>query len=122
MISGDGLHRIKLAGTCLGCCVLREVKSCLQEVSYFRRLLGKAMLEQCHLTLPIFPRVFIPHLDSLGHMVTTKCSILAHLEVGHEPSLCSLLLWLASAGHCKTSGEEYMREEAGKRVCSLPAE
>lgn len=30
---GDGLHRIKLAGTCLCCCVLLEVKSCLQEVS-----------------------------------------------------------------------------------------
>lgn len=119
---GDRLHRIKLAGTCLSCLVLFEVKSCLQEVSYFRGLLGKAMLEQHHLTLPIFAGIFVLHLDSLGHMVTTKCSISARPWVGHEPSLCHLVLCLASAGHCKTSGEGCMGEEVGIRGCSLPAE
>lgn len=82
----------------------------------------KAMLEQLHLTMPIFPRVFILHLDSLGHTVTTKRPVSAHPEAGHEPSLCSLVLCLSSAGHCKNSGEWCMGEEAGIRSCNLPSE
>lgn len=86
---------------------------------------GKVMLQQFPFTLPVFPRVLILYLRSLGHVVITKRPVSTHpwnQVKTMNPNVCGSVSCQASAEGCKTEGEERMEEKAGIRDYPLPAE